>query len=121
MVRLDHAPGYASSRDRRDRSERQPTGLRRSPLTLGGTPGQLPGAIVRSAYAIDIVAKMDRLALSRHEDIVRSATDAGDSVILDRAGPILSCATVDGLPATISQDDTVRTATLRCRIRSPTW
>ena len=84
-----------------------------APFTLAGTPGQLPKTVVPSAYVIDIVADMDRLALSGHESIAVKATGAGDSITLNQAGLTLSRATVDGVPTTISQDDAAQTATLR--------
>ncbi len=54
---------------------------------------------------------MDRLALSGHESIAVSATGAGDSITLNQAGLTLSRATVDGVPATISQDDAAQQPT----------
>ncbi len=84
-----------------------------APFTLAGTPGQLPKTVVPSAYVIDIVADMDRLALSGHERIAVNATGAGDSIILNQAGLTLSRTTVDGVPAAITQDEAAQTATLR--------
>ena len=84
-----------------------------APFTLAGTPGQLPKTVVPSAYVIDIVADMHRLALSGHESITVSATGAGDSIVLNQAGLTLSRATVDGVPAAITQDEAAQTATLR--------
>ncbi len=84
-----------------------------APFALASTPGQLPKTVVPSAYAIDIVADMKRLALTGHETVAVTATGAGDSITLNQAGLTLSRATVDGVPAIISEDDAAQTATLR--------
>ena len=84
-----------------------------APFTLAGTPGQLPKTVVPSAYAIDIVADMDRLALTGRESIAVTAAGAGDSITLNQAGLRLSRATLDGVAAAISEDDAAQTATLR--------
>ena len=84
-----------------------------APFALASTPGQLPKTVVPSAYVIDIAADMTRLSLSGHESVAVTARGAGDSITLNQAGLTLSRATLDGVPAAISEDDAAQTATLR--------
>ena len=84
-----------------------------APFDFAHTPGQLPKSVVPSAYAIDIVTDMVRLRLAGHERIMLAATVATDSITLNQAGLKLSAATLDGIAATITQDDRAQTATLR--------
>ncbi len=84
-----------------------------APFDFAHTPGQLPKSVVPSAYTIDIVTDMTRLTLAGHERIVLAASVATDSITLNQAGLKLSAATLDGIPAAITQDDNAQTATLR--------
>lgn len=86
-----------------------------APFDFARAPGQLPKTVVPSAYTIDIVTDMTKLALTGHESIAVAAAGAGDSITLNQAGLKLVRATMDGVATTITQDDKAETATLRLR------
>ena len=83
-----------------------------APFDFARAPGQLPKTVVPSAYTIDIVTDMVRLALTGHESIAVTATGAGSSITLNQAGLVLSKATLDGVAASITQDNKAETAIL---------
>lgn len=83
-----------------------------APFDFVRAPGQLPKTVVPSAYTIDIITDMKKLALTGHESIAVAAAGAGDNITLNQAGLKLTRATLDGVVATITQDDKAQTATL---------
>ena len=84
-----------------------------APFDFAHTPGQLPKTVVPSSYRIDIVADMAKLTLTGTETIDVAAAAPTDAITLNQAGLKLATATVDGVPAQITQDDRAQTATLR--------
>ncbi|MFT8420421.1 MAG: M1 family metallopeptidase [Gluconacetobacter sp.] len=86
--------------------------LAEAPFDFAHAPGQLPKDVVPSAYRINIVTDLKRLALTGHEDIAVNVTSPTASITLNQAGLTLVSATLDGTPAKITQDDKAETATL---------
>ncbi len=85
-----------------------------APFSLAATPGLLPKAVVPSAYRIDLVPDLGRLAFTGHEDIEIDVAAPGDTVMLNQAGLVLSLARLeDGAVAAVSTDEANETATLR--------
>ncbi len=79
---------------------------------LSDTPGLLPTDIVPSAYRIAIDVDMARRALAGHEDIEIAAARSTGTILLQQAGLAVSRATVDGIAASVSEDQATQTLTL---------
>jgi aminopeptidase N len=83
-----------------------------APFNFDNTPGALPKTVVPKAYRIDITPDLKKLALTGSETIDIDVRAPTSSITLNQAGLTLQTATLDGLPAKISEDENAQTATL---------
>jgi len=83
-----------------------------APFDFDHTPGKLPKSVVPEAYTIDIAPDLQKLTLTGTETIGLKFRAPGDTITLNQAGLTLGHATLDGTPATITQDEKAQTATL---------
>jgi aminopeptidase N len=77
------------------------------------TPEQLPKTVVPLAYTIDLTPDLKTLNLRGHESVRIMLAAPTDTLVLNQAGLKLAAATVDGIAARVTQDETRQTATFQ--------
>ncbi len=83
-----------------------------APFSLDATPGALPKTVVPEAYRIAIIPDLKKLSLTGQESVAVTVRQPVRSITLNQAGLRLSKATLDGVKASIAEDNKAQTATL---------
>ena len=88
------------------------TAAQAAPFALDSAPGQLPKTVVPSAYTIDLVLDVRAATFSGREDVAVTVRQPTGTIVLNQAGLAIAGASLDGKPATVSEDQRAQTATL---------